>query len=137
MSDFLAALTGLCTGLVIGGTVSAFFVLLGVFSKTMLALRHKTAGTAMSAGAAAGGVAGTLITIFPVTLSVGGFAAALFGLFSGVYVGIFIACLAEVANMIPLLKKSGFTQILIIVVLLWFMLGKLAGSLVYWISDVF
>lgn len=137
MGDFLAALTGICTGLIIGGTVSAFFVLLGVFSKTMLAFRHKTAGKAMSASAAVGGIMGTLATLFPVSLSAGIFATAMFGLLSGVYVGVFIACLAEVANMIPLMKKNGLTQNIIIVVLFWFMLGKLAGSLVYWISDVF
>ncbi len=136
MGDFLAALTGLCAGLVIGGTVSAFFVMLGVFSKTMLALRHSTTGMAMAASAAAGAIVGTLATVFRVSFSAGKIAAALFGLLSGVYVGVFIACLAEVANMIPLLKKYGFTQIIIIVVLFWFMLGKLAGSLVYWISDL-
>lgn len=137
MGSFFAALTGLCGGLVVGGTVSAFLVMLGIFSKTMLALNLKVSSAAAASCAAIGGAAGTLMTLFPISLCLGAIASAIFGLFFGIYVGVFIACLAEVVNITPLLKNSGLSKCIITLVLIWFVAGKLAGSLIYWISDLF
>ena len=137
MGDFLSALTGLCAGLVTGGTVCAFFVALGIFSKLAVCLHHKTTGLAMAFSSAVGSIVGTLATVFRVYTSAGKEAAGLFGLLSGFYIGIFIACLAEVANLLPVLKNNGLTERIISFILLGFVLGKLAGSLVYWISGAF
>lgn len=137
MGDFLAALTGLCAGLITGGTVCAFFVALSIFSKVALCLHHKTTGIGMAVSSAAGGMAGVLMTLSGASLRAGGLASGLFGLLSGVYVGVFIACLAEVANLLPVLKNNGLNARVISLVLLGLVLGKLAGSLVYWLSGVF
>lgn len=137
MGDFLSALSGLCAGLVTGSTVCAFFVALGIFSKLAICLHHKTTGVGMAFSSAAGSIVGTLATVFRVYTSAGKEAAGLFGLLSGFYIGIFIACLAEVANLLPVLKNNGLTERIISFVLLGFVLGKLAGSLVYWISGAF
>lgn len=137
MGDFFAALTGLCAGLITGGTVCAFFVALGVFSKSALCLNYKTTGIEMAVSSAIGSMLGILITVFNVSITVGAVVTAVFGLLSGVYIGVFIACLAEVTNMIPLLKNSGLNEKIIMFILLGFVIGKLAGSLVYWLSGVF
>jgi hypothetical protein len=52
-------------------------------------------------------------------------------------VGIFIACLAEVINAIPVLKNLGLANTAISGVLAAFAAGKLIGSLIYWLASGF
>ncbi len=137
MGDLLSALTGLSAGVAIGGTACAFFVALGIFSKLALSVHYKTSGRPIAASSAAGGVFGCFVTIFRTSITGGHGITAFFGLFSGIYLGIFIACLAEVANMLPVMKNTGLTKRVISFILLGFVLGKLGGSLVYWLSGVF
>jgi stage V sporulation protein AB len=137
MGDVLAAVTGLCAGIVSGTALCAFYVALGVFSKSAESLELGNSGTLTSVSAAAGGLLGTAITLFDACLPVGGAFAVLFGLFGGVYVGIVIACLAEVTDAIPVVKNYGLTRRLIVLLLLAFVVGKTTGSLIYWLSGVF
>jgi stage V sporulation protein AB len=137
MDDVLSAITGLCSGIVSGTALCAFYVALGVFSKSALSLNVKKAGTLMAVGAASGGLLGTAITIFGLKLIIGKAFGIMFGLFGGVYVGILIACLAEVTDAIPVIKNFGLSRRIIIVLLTGFVLGKTTGALIYWLSGVF
>ncbi len=137
MGDILAGLTGLCTGVVSGGALCAFYIALGIFSKSALSIGLKTSGMPLAISSALGGLAGTVMTLYNVSLARLTVAALVFGLFAGIYVGIFIACLAEVTDMIPVTKSRGFTKRAITLVLMTFVIGKLAGSLAYWLSDLF
>ena len=137
MGDILAAVVGLCAGIVSGTALCAFYVALGVFSKSAQCLGLKNAGLAMSVSAAAGGLLGTAITIFGLRLVIGKAYGVVFGLFGGVYVGILIACLAEVTDAIPVVKNYGLTRKVIVFLLTGFMLGKTVGAFVYWLSGAF
>jgi len=137
MGDLLSGLTGLSAGIVTGTALSAFYIALGVFSKSATSLGLRNTSLLMSASTAAGGLTGAAITLFDVRLPIGKTLASLFGLFSGVYVGIVIACLAEVADAIPVVKNFGLTRKAIALILLAFVLGKTVGSLIYWLSGVF
>jgi stage V sporulation protein AB len=137
MGDILSAATGLCAGIVSGTALCAFYIALGVFSKAAQSLGVKKAGMVMAVSAASGGLLGTAITIFGFKVMIGEAFGALFGLFGGVYVGILIACLAEVTDAIPVIKNYGLSQRVIVVLLTGFVLGKTAGALVYWLSGVF
>ena len=137
MDRFLAAVTGLCAGIVSGTALCAFYIALGVFSKSMQTLGVKNAGAVIAASSAAGGILGTLITIFDVRILTDVFGAAAFGLFGGVYVGFVIACLAEITDVIPVVKNYGLSKRIIVVLLFGFVVGKTAGSLAYWLSGVF
>jgi stage V sporulation protein AB len=132
MGEALAGFTGLCAGLVSGAALCALYIALGVFTwpAMRLGLRPgRIAGTAAAAGAAAG----TAVTLFDVRLPIGGFFAGAAGLLAGVYTGILIACLAEVADSIPLVRRFGVPVRLIAGILLAFAAGKLVGSLIYWL----
>ena len=141
MGDLLSAVTGLSAGIVSGTALCAFYVALGAFSKSAecMGLNHpgNSAGILTSASAAAGGLLGTVITIFGARLPIGAAFASLSGLFGGVYVGIVIACLAEVTDAIPVIKNFGLARRAIVLVLMAFVLGKTVGSLIYWLSGVF
>lgn len=137
MGDFLAAVTGLCAGIVSGTALCAFYVALGVFSKSAQCMEIKSVGLLMSVSAGAGGILGTAITLFGLRMEIGETFGALFGLFGGIYIGIVIACLAEVADGIPVIKNYGLSRQFIVVLLMGFVLGKTVGALVYWLSGVF
>ncbi len=137
MGNVLAAVVGLCAGIVSGTALCAFYVALGVFSKSAQCLGLKRAGLMMSLSAAAGGLLGTAITLFGLKVMIGEAFGTLFGLFGGIYVGVLIACLAEVTDAIPVIKNYGLTRKAIVLLLTGFMLGKSVGALVYWLSGVF
>ena len=137
MGSLIACIVGISSGLVAGSALSAFYIALGVFSKSAVGLGVKNAGTAMAASAAAGVTAGTVISIFDVRIGSGAVCLLFFGLFAGIFVGIFIACLAEVIGSITVLKGMQLNNFAIKAVLAAFAAGKLAGSLVYWLSSVF
>lgn len=137
MGDLLSAVTGLCAGIVSGTALCAFYIALGVFTKSAQCLNLKNEGPMMAVSAAFGGLLGTVITIFGLKILIGKAFSAVFGLFGGIYVGILIACLAEVTDAIPVIKNYGLTKQIIVVLLTGFVLGKTLGALAYWLSGVF
>ena len=137
MGSLIAGIVGLCSGLVAGSALSAFYIALGVFSKSALSLNVKNAGIAMAASAAAGVTAGTAITIFKVRIGISVAWIVPFGIFAGIFVGIFIACLAEVIGAITVLKGMQLGYAAIKGVLAAFAAGKIAGALIYWLSGIF
>jgi stage V sporulation protein AB len=137
MGDLLSGITGLCAGIVSGTALCAFYVALGVFSKSAATMGVKGTGLLLPSSTAAGGLMGTAITLFGAKLPIGEAFASLFGLFGGLYVGVVIACLAEVTDVIPVVKDFGLARSAIALILLAFVLGKTAGALIYWLSGVF
>jgi len=137
MNSFLSAFTGLCAGIVTGSALCAFYIALGVFSKSAICLGLKNVKMKIAISSYCGGIFGTVITLFNVNLETNSFWPAVFGLFAGIYVGIFIACLADVVNSIPVIKNYGISNNYIGYVFLAFVLGKLSGSLIYWLTGVF
>lgn len=132
MGDLLAAFTALCAGLVSGAALCALYIALGVFTRPAMRLGLKP-GRMCGAAAAMGAAAGAAVTLYDTTWPIGGFFAGAAGLFAGIYTGILIACLAEVADSIPLLRRFGVSSRLTAYILLAFAAGKLLGSLVYWL----
>lgn len=137
MGDFLSGFTGLCAGLISGSAVCAFYIALGVFSKTAISLGLDNVGKLVVICSGVGSVFGTIITVFNANIQVGSFWSCIFGLFAGIYVGIFIACLTEVTKSIPVVKDYGISKNYIVLILFAFAIGKLAGSIIYWISGAF
>lgn len=133
MGSILSAFTGLCAGVVSGGALCTFYIALGVLSKSAISLRISWDVKGVAAATALGAVTGTVFTLFDIYTRAGPVWAGVFGIFAGIYVGIFVACLAEVANMIPALKKYAGLRTGIKIVLLAFAAGKIAGSLYFWL----
>lgn len=122
---------GLSGGLVIAGGVIALLVGLGVITRfvgiSRTAGRVKIYETAILAGA----VCGTLMTVYQPTIPLDLPGLAVFGLFSGIFVGGWILALAEVVNIFPILaRRIGLTRGLSVVVIA-IALGKMTGSLLH------
>ncbi len=132
MAELGAAFTALSAGLVSGAALCALYIALGVFTRPAMRL-GLSPGRMEGVAGAAGAAAGALVTLTDLSLPLGGFFAGTAGLFAGIYTGVLIACLAEVADSIPLLRRFGIPAGIIAKILIAFALGKLAGSLVYWL----
>lgn len=137
MGSAAALLTGLCAGIVSGSALCAFYIALGVFSKSAIALGLQHTYKPSVVCSSAGGVFGTVVTVFNVRLQMGTWWPGIFGLLAGIYVGIFIGCLADVVSTIPVIKTLGISNRLISAIFIAFVLGKLVGSLIYWLSGTF
>ncbi len=84
-----------------------------------------------------GGLFGTTAMFIDYRLPPVPFLASAFALLTGVFVGVLAVALAEVLNVMPvMLRRSRLTQGLPWL-LLAFALGKMAGSLVYFLVDGF
>ncbi len=137
MSDILSGVAGLCGGIISGSALCAFYIALGVFSKSIISLGLKDAVLPVSLSNAAGGIFGALITIFDLSINSGVILPGLFGLFAGIYVGIFIACLADIVDSIPVIKNFGISNNYIAMIFLAVVAGKMTGSLIFWIFGGF
>lgn len=130
MVSVLEGIAGFSSGLIIGSAMAAFFAALGLYSKVMRGLTV----TQRSIGAAAsllGVTLGALLYFFKWNIGGGRALEIAFGLFSGAFLGIYIALIAEVLEYVPFLRRMGVPRTLVCACLLAFSLGKAAGWLYY------
>jgi len=132
-----AAVIGLGSGLVIAGAVYAFLTIVGVVPR--LAQKTRTTGhiklyeTALTLG----GIFGTLVVLFQFYLPFGPAGAIVFSLANGVFIGCLAMSLAEVLNVIPILSRRARLQRGMFYLVMAIALGKLTGSLLYFLVDGF
>lgn len=82
----------------------------------------------------AGAVIGNVLTVFPgITIPVGNWLLVLFGVFSGIFVGCLATALAEVLQVWPILFRRSNTKYGLNLAMICFALGKLSGSLLFFL----
>lgn len=137
MTSLLALITGLSAGILVGSALCAFYIALGIFSKLSLlsGLGKSSLGFVLSA--IFGIIFGTIISIFDVSIKTFRILPIIMGFAGGAFIGIYIACLAEVVNIMPVLKNNKIATGTIVFLLFIFALGKAIGSLIYWFDPAF
>jgi stage V sporulation protein AB len=132
----LVVMVGLAGGLAVGAGFVAFLVVLGIIprltqlSKTMHLVQWYEWSVVL------GAVAGTFGTLQDPVLHLPGAVAIPIGLASGVFVGMLAAALTEVLNVFPILAKRVRIEDRIVILIMAFVLGKVAGSLFQWMYFV-
>jgi len=84
----------------------------------------------------AGGIFGTLAGIFNFRIPIGAFSAVI-SLCVGIFYGVLAMSLAETLNVIPILTRRGRVQKGMFFFVLAIALGKLCGSLIYFLVPGF
>ncbi len=130
MGYFLSILTGLSGGIVVGSAACAFYGALGVFSKMPKGL-PRGLKTPVYLSAFLGTTYGAWQYLYEFPVPGGVPLEILFGAFSGIFIGSYIALLAEVVNIIPFMRRNNLTKKLIGAALIAFSLGKMVGVLYY------
>jgi stage V sporulation protein AB len=133
----VSILIGFSSGVVISGAVFAFITVLGVVPR----FAHKT-GTGSytklyETALMTGGILGTLAGIMKPYIPIGSVAVVIVGLCIGIFFGCLAMSLAEVLNVIPILSRRGRLHKGMFFFVLAIALGKLGGSLLYFLKPGF
>ena len=129
LSDLFSAFIGLCCGIITGAAIMAFYTVLGIFSNVQHVTGYKKAGNMLVGCTFLGVILGILVTLYDLYIPVPWF-AAVFALFGGAFIGVFILSLAETINVLPHLYKIKKSHAIVMGLIIVFAVGKLVGSLI-------
>jgi len=122
---------GFCGGCLVAGGIVALMIGLGILARFIEISHTAKHARLYENGILLGGIAGTLVTVYPIMIPVGKVGVLILGICSGIYVGGWIMALAEVIHVFPvffrrigLIKGTGFVVIAVAA-------GKTAGSMVH------
>ena len=128
---------GLGSGFVVAGAVYAFITIVGVVPR--LAQKTRTTGQikVYETALAFGGIFGTLAVLFRLSLPFGGAGLLTVSIANGIFVGCLAMSLAEVINVIPIFARRARLQRGMFFLIMAIALGKLVGSLLYFLVPGF
>lgn len=129
-SWFVLGFIGLCSGVLVAAGLFAFVVIIGVV--TRLVSRTNTAKYILAYEdiIVVGAFAGNILYVFDTHIPVGIIGVAVYGVFSGMFVGCLSASLAEMLKVMPAFEKRIHLKKGITFVICAFAAGKLIGSIV-------
>ena len=130
--QMLLCFTGFCAGIIVAGGVSGLLIGLSIvprYAGITHTANHIFLYEDMSL---LGTVAGTVIFLFHIPLSLGPWFLALCGVFFGIFLGGWILALAEIAKVFPVfIRRLKLTQGMSLVIIS-IAVGKSLGSLLYY-----
>lgn len=137
MDKAVAVLFGFASGIVISGAAFAFITVIGVVPR--MAEKTKTTGNVKlyEESIMFGGIAGTVLTFIELYLPVGKTLTVILSFCCGIFFGALAMSLAEVLDVIPILTRRGKVQRGMFYFVLAIAIGKLLGSLMYYIIPGF
>ena len=132
-----AAVIGFGSGLIIAGAVFAFITIVGIVPR--LAQKTRTTGKikVYESALALGGIFGTLAGVFQFYLPIGHIGVIAISIVNGIFIGCLAMSLAEVLNVIPIFSRRARMQRGMFFLVLAISVGKLVGSLLYFIVPGF
>ena len=137
IGQIIAIVFGLSSGVVISAAAFAFITVIGIVPR----MAEKTATTGSvrlyEESIMFGGIAGTLLMYFPFYLPIGLVASVLLSFCGGIFFGALAMSLAEVLDVIPILTRRGRIERGIYYFILAIAIGKLIGSLMYYMIPGF
>lgn len=131
MIQILLGIIGLSSGFIVAGGVMALSIGLGIFTR-YAGITHTAGRVRLYEDAVLlGGVAGDIMTVYKVSVPLGGIGLAVMGLCFGIFVGSWILALAEIVNIFPVFfRRMGVTKGTSFVILA-IAAGKVLGSLMH------
>lgn len=137
ISVIVRVILGLGAGFVVSGGVVAFISIIGIIP--LMAYRTKTTHAMLwyENAIILGSITGSILSMWSIRLPNIPIITAVFFFAFGMFIGVLIIALAEVLDVLPIINrriqiKKGITLIVFALAL-----GKLVGSLCYWIYPYF
>ena len=124
----LLAVVGLTSGLSIAAGVFAFIVMIGIMPRLAGRTRTAWAFWEYENAVLVGGFIGNLCSIFSVHIPLGYVGGAIFGVFTGMFVGGLAMALAEVLNVMPIFSRRLHLRQGMAAIVLSLALGKALGA---------
>ena len=133
----MLAIACFASGVAISGGYFAFISMIGIFPKLLEKVKGARHYLLIECLLAYGAALANLIYVFKISVPVTWVGYTIICLFGGIFVGCLAGALTEVLNVIPiLLRRTRLTKGLPWLILA-FALGKVCGSLVYFLVDGF
>lgn len=131
MVQILLGIIGLSGGFIVAGGVMALSIGLGIFTR-YAGITHTGKRVRIYEDAVLlGGIAGDIMTVYKVSVPLGGIGLAVTGLCFGIFVGSWILALAEIVNIFPVFfRRMGVTKGTSFVIMA-IAAGKVLGSLLH------
>lgn len=129
--NILLVFIGLSAGAAVAGGLFSFIIGLGVVSD--FADRTHTGECILlyEDSVALGGILGNIFSIYQIAIPGGQWLAAIFGIFTGIFVGCWAMALAEILNMFPIFIRRVKLLQCIPYIILGIALGKGLGALLF------
>ena len=137
MRYFIAGITGFSGGLVVGGGIVAFFTILGIITHIINLGATSQYYRLYQISIILGALISTLIYFFDIKISINKYVLVVLGLFMGIFIGIIASALAEMLDVISVIADRLKMLKYIYVGIFAIMLGKVFGSIIYWIVPDF
>lgn len=131
MKQILLTIIGLSSGILVAGGLFGFIVSLGVISDFADRTHSGNKIRVYERALALGGSLGNVIDIFEISIPVGRWLLAVFGIFAGIFVGGWAMALAETLNVFPIFMRRAKLVGCIPYIILSIAIGKGIGSLIY------
>ena len=130
MREALLGVVGLCMGMTIASGVVAFIISLGIVPRFAGITRSATRVRLYEDCSMVGAVLGNLLFLYQEALPLGNAGLAIYGSFSGIFLGSWVIALGEVVNVFAIMaRRVGLTKGAGLVILS-LAVGKILGSLV-------
>lgn len=129
----LIIVTGLAGGLATGTAVASFITLLDIVPRLSQLTNSYQYISFYEKIITMGVVVTTILSFLGLNINISKLVIVPIGLLSGVFIGLIAAALAEVVNVLPVLKRRLKLSVYLKYTLIAIALGKTFGSLFYWI----
>jgi stage V sporulation protein AB len=133
MLRILLIIIGLAEGIVVGGAIVAFLVILDLIPRVAQFTGTQKFIPLYENVLTAGVFLAALQDTFHWFIRLPPFFPILFGLLMGVFVGLLAGALAEVLNVLPIMSRRFYATQAIAIFVYAITVGKVVGSLIYWI----
>lgn len=134
IENLLLAIIGICSGVAIAGGVFALITKVGVIPQIADVTKTKSHVTTYEMAVLAGALFGNFVTVFPISLSLPTWVMGIFGIFSGIFTGCLATALAEALNVTAVFTRRLRLHTGIAWIVLAMALGKVLGSLIYFLN---
>lgn len=130
-TNLLLIIIGLSSGFAIAGGIFALITKIGVIPQMADVTHTAQYVTTYEMAVLGGGVTGTCLTVFPISLSLPVWVIGIFGISSGIFVGCLATALSEALNVTAIFTRRLRLHTGIACIVLSMAIGKVLGSLVY------
>jgi len=140
MNAFGAAalvLLGFCSGVVIAGAVFAFIAIIGIVPRLAQKTKTQAQVRLYENAIIAGGIFGASAQMIDYRIPIGVVPMVVLALCIGIFFGCLAVSLAEILDVIPILTRRTRLQKGMPVFMLAIALGKMAGSVLYYVVPGF
>ncbi len=137
MKELFLIILSFSGGVAIAAGVFAFIATIGIIPRMAQRTRTEFSIPIYEDAVLLGGAFGCTPLLFHYQLPIGVIGAVIFAILSGIFMGVLAMALTEVLNVIPILLRRTRLTHGISVLILAFALGKLVGSLAYFLIEGF